>query len=83
MASKLFPALLLAVVVWLGFQIWRDSSEGLRKTAEDGSPKIVLAPASARPDAADFTLNNAAGAPVQLASYEGKSPVIVKFFTTY
>jgi hypothetical protein len=83
MASKIFPLILVAVVVWLGAQVWRDSSEGLRKAAEAGPERLALVPASARPPAADFSLVSSEGPSVQLASFRGKSPVVLNFFATW
>jgi hypothetical protein len=83
MVSKILPIVLIAVVIWLGAQVWRDSSEGLRKSAEAGAPKLQLVPASARPEAADFNLRSAQGAHVQLAAFRGKSPVVLNFFATW
>src|SRR5262245_26626177 len=83
MASKIFPAILIAVVIWLGAQVWRDSSEGLRKESQPAAAKKDLVPASARPPAMDFTLASIDGASVQLASFRGKSPVVLNFGATW
>src|SRR4029079_17999777 len=83
MASKIFPAILIAVVIWLGAQVWHDSSEGLRKESVPAAQKKDLVPASARPSALDFTLTSIEGAPVSLASYRGKSPVVLNFGATW
>jgi hypothetical protein len=83
MASKILPVILLAVVVWLGAQVWRGSSDGLRRlsVAVPAKPKAV--PASARPGSSDFTLPSSQGEMFQLAAYKGKSPVVMEFFATW
>ena len=83
MASKIFPVLLAAVVIWLGVQIWKDSVTATKKPPESSPAKVALLPTSARPDAQDFTLPSAGGDPVQLAAYRGRSVVILNFFATW
>jgi cytochrome oxidase Cu insertion factor (SCO1/SenC/PrrC family) len=83
MVSKLFPAILIAVVIWLAVLVWRDSGEGLRKLNEGSGAPAPMVPASARPNASDFTLVSVQGTPVQLASFKGKSPVVLDFFATW
>jgi len=83
MASKIFPIILIGVVVWLGAMVWRDSGEGLRKAHEESAQTVRLVPPSARPPASDFTLPNAQGSMVKLAEYRGKSPVVLDFFATW
>jgi peroxiredoxin len=83
MAAKIFPAILIAVVVWLGAQVWHASSEGLRQESQPAAAKKALVPASARPAAMDFTLTSLDGAPVQLASFRGKAPVVLNFGATW
>src|SRR5687767_12818249 len=83
MASKIFPALLIAVVIWLGTLIWRDSSEGLRQQHTSPEPAAQIIPASARPPASDFVLRSIDGETVQLTAFRGKSPVVLNFFATW
>jgi len=83
MAAKIFPAILVAVVIWLGAQVWHASSDGLRQESQPASQKKELVPASARPAAMDFTLTSIDGATVNLASFKGKSPVVLNFGATW
>jgi hypothetical protein len=81
MASKIFPVILIAVVIWLGAQIWRESAAG--RPPGDTLSSLKLGDPKARPPASDFTLTSTQGATVQLSSYQGKSPVLLNFFATW
>ena len=75
--------ILVAVVIWLGAQIWRDSTAKLPLPGVDSTSSLTLGDPGARPAASDFTLPTAQGATVQLASYQGKGPVLLNFFATW